>query len=210
MAVMCGSASEGYIKDLSESEALRDREKVSVWVNDKDPGWIREDGESLWVWRPGMIIFLNLVHSEGEVWLSDPVHWEFIQGIVYFHGLLQQRGVLLHAAGVVRDGEAFLFPGVSGTGKSTIARLSRGLAVLSDENVPVRLPENGGPPEVYGSPFRSLGGIPGEKISAPLKGFYFPEHAQENRLVALTPRESLKRLLAIVISRTHWPPRLDR
>lgn len=43
------------------------------------------------------------------------------------------RGLLVHAASTVHDGEAWLFPAMSGTGKSTLARLSPGERVLSDE-----------------------------------------------------------------------------
>jgi hypothetical protein len=53
--------------------------------------------------------------------------------------------LLLHAGAVVHDGRAVLFPGVSGTGKSTMvaACLRRGFGYLSDELVAVE-PATGG------------------------------------------------------------------
>jgi hypothetical protein len=49
--------------------------------------------------------------------------------------LLEIGGVVLHSAGVVRNGAAFLFLGRSGAGKTTVARLSlaAGAEVLSDD-----------------------------------------------------------------------------
>ncbi len=41
--------------------------------------------------------------------------------------------VLVHSAGVIYEGRGFLFTGASGTGKTTIARLSREFHVLNDE-----------------------------------------------------------------------------
>jgi len=43
------------------------------------------------------------------------------------------RGLMLHAASAVHDGHAWIFPALSGTGKSTLARLTPGDLVLSDE-----------------------------------------------------------------------------
>jgi hypothetical protein len=52
-------------------------------------------------------------------------------------------GVLFHAAGVVRNGHACLFFGHSGSGKTTVARLSPDALVLNDDLV-VLMPSNGG------------------------------------------------------------------
>src|SRR5262249_29799700 len=52
--------------------------------------------------------------------------------------LAEIDGLLLHASSVLRRGRAFLFPGPSGAGKTTIARLAAGGGVLSDEVSAVR------------------------------------------------------------------------
>lgn len=52
------------------------------------------------------------------------------------HSLILARtgGFLVHAASAVRNGRAFVFAGVSGTGKTTLARLApRDVALLTDE-----------------------------------------------------------------------------
>jgi hypothetical protein len=49
---------------------------------------------------------------------------ESVLRIAYNFLALEQDGLLLHAAGVPRDGHGCLFPGRSGAGKSTIAGLA--------------------------------------------------------------------------------------
>ena len=74
------------------------------------------------------------------LWTSVEDAW--FQGVIenylrvmVAHRLLLRDGVLLHSAGVVVDGSAYLFIGASGAGKSTLARkaLEAGAPVLSDD-----------------------------------------------------------------------------
>ena len=48
---------------------------------------------------------------------------------------LRREAFVLHAAGLVRDGKAYVFFGPSGAGKSTVAALSPGCGLLSDDLV---------------------------------------------------------------------------
>jgi len=75
-------------------------------------------------------------------WLWTSVEDAWFQGVIenylrvmVAHRLLLRDGVLLHSAGVVFDGSAYLFIGASGAGKSTLARkaLDAGAPVLSDD-----------------------------------------------------------------------------
>ena len=47
--------------------------------------------------------------------------------------VLERGGLLVHGAGIVRDGRAFVFFGPSGSGKTTITDLSPGDTILSDD-----------------------------------------------------------------------------
>jgi hypothetical protein len=82
--------------------------------------------------------------------------------------------------------------------------------ILSDEVILVRLPQDDEPLMAYGTPFFGDLGRPGEMIAAPIKGFYFPSHASENRLIPLSSREVLSRLLPCVFTSTNWQPRLQK
>ncbi len=69
--------------------------------------------------------------------------------------LLARGGLLVHAAAGVLDGEAWLLPGPSGTGKTTAARGAGFDRVLTDERVVVRRGDAGF--VAWGTPFWSEG-----------------------------------------------------
>jgi hypothetical protein len=66
--------------------------------------------------------------------------------------ITEKNGLLLHASAVVRGNSAFVFIGRSGSGKTTIARLSGAKKILSDEIVALRYcPKKA--VRVYATPF---------------------------------------------------------
>ena len=77
----------------------------------------------------------------GALWTAEdggprfPGVFENFLRVLVAYRLLEIGGAVLHCAGVVREGAAFLFLGRSGAGKTTVARLSlaRGAEVLSDD-----------------------------------------------------------------------------
>ncbi|HET9768125.1 MAG TPA: hypothetical protein VFS60_14825 [Thermoanaerobaculia bacterium] len=70
-----------------------------------------------------------------EMALADRTVSENYLRVLVAYAALAQGGVMLHSSGVVLDGRAHLFVGVSGAGKTTLARKWRavGLPVLSDD-----------------------------------------------------------------------------
>lgn len=186
---------------------------------DEEPGdwWIEENQEEAKLWLPAMGLQLRLLlpFVKAEVHLSEastmsPVQWRNVLRVLYFYGFLGNTGLLLHASGLVRGNRAYVFPGVSDAGKTTIVRHSPGMPVLSDEVVAVRLGETHEPSVAFGTPFFGDWGRPGEKIHAPIQGLYFPVKSTENRLEPLTPRETLTRLLPCIFSYTVFPARLEK
>ncbi len=179
-------------------------------INEQAEAWVEEDEEKLRFCHPGLSLFLDLNTREGKVRLAQPRAWQDVLRITYFHLLLEQRGLLVHASGLLRRQKAWVFPGPSGAGKTTIVRCSPGLRLLSDEIVALQLADDGPGVMALGTPFYGEWGQPGEQIAAPLAGLYFPRQAKENRLVPLTPREVLTRLLPCVCTFSAWPSRLQK
>jgi hypothetical protein len=171
---------------------------------------LKENDAYIWVEQSGLRLCLDLAKNSGEVQAPQPLNWSNISRYLFFHAYLRRNGLLLHAAGVVRQGYAYLFPGPSGSGKTTIVRLSPGCHILSDETTGVLLPANGGPPTAYGTPFSGEWGRLGEDVAAPVKALVFPQHASENKVTPLTPSEVFKRLLPCVFTYTAWQPRLQK
>ena len=112
--------------------------------------------------------------------------------------LLEEDGCIIHSAGLVRKGKGYLFVGLSGAGKSTVARLSAPqAAVLSDDLNLLRLGGSGG--HLFGTPFYGeyVGG--GTNIDAPLAGIYFLQQAEKNNVTQLDLKEALRRLLQSIM-----------
>jgi hypothetical protein len=95
-------------------------------------------------------------------------------------------GLLLHAAGLTRNGGAYCFFGPSGSGKTTLARRYRS-GVISDEVVAVRLEPDG--PMAYGTPWR------GRNLSAPLHGLFRLSRQGVLAIRRLSPAAAVRELV---------------
>jgi hypothetical protein len=105
---------------------------------------------------------------------------------------LEGQGCMLHASGVALDGQAAGFFGVSGSGKSTIARLAPG-AVLTDESLALR--RKGELWIAHTTPFwGDYDPGPSSVESAPLAGLFHLAKAERDRAKRLTWQEAVRGL----------------
>lgn len=131
--------------------------------------------------------------------------------------LLREGGMLLHSAGIVKNGKAYLFPGKSGAGKSTLSKLAalsfhppapgahpfpKG-EVISDELNLVR-PEKGRF-MVYGSPFWGEMRNEGRRGAWPLDGVFPLKKAGRNAISPCSKPEALKLLLRCLVNFSRRP-----
>jgi len=118
-------------------------------LNDTDAPWIRHE-EARTTFRVAAYTgWINLTDHQAQVSTPSAVRAPSAVERTLAYILMQTlpreaNGLLLHAAGIVLDGQGYVFTGPSAAGKTTVARLAAGYAeVLSDENVVVR--ETSGP-----------------------------------------------------------------
>ncbi len=117
-------------------------------------------------------------------------------------GLLQQGGLLIHAAGVELQGHGLLILGISGAGKSTLSALLDEAfpeSVLCDERIAL-LPEEGSDESTWRmmrSPWESSAGIARRK-TAPLSALVFLEQASVCEIHPISASEALQRILPLV------------
>jgi len=95
----------------------------------------------------------------------------------------QAGGLMLHAAGIVRKGLAYLFFGHSGAGKTTVCRLTSEGTVLNDDLV-ILLPEGEGW-RVFGTPFWNPTQAEPTQDSAPLKALFWLVQAEQVRIESM-------------------------
>jgi len=103
---------------------------------------------------------------------------------------------LIHSSAVVRGGAGFLFVGPSGTGKTTVAHLSRADLVLNDEVTLVSFEE--GAVVVHGTPFN---GYFREKSAgrAPLRAVLLLAHGPSHRLGEATRVDAVAALTREIV-----------
>ena len=88
---------------------------------------------------------------------------------------------MIHASGVNYSGKGYLFSGVSGKGKSTMAKLwdNHGAKVIHDDRLIIRNTGNGY--RMYNTPVYNND----EPLDSPLNKIFIIEHGTENRLIPL-------------------------
>jgi hypothetical protein len=128
------------------------------------------------------------IKQERNIYLFHTALRQFLAYLLPLEG----RGCMLHASGVALDGEAAGFFGVSGSGKSTIARLAPG-AVLTDESL--ALGRDGGRWVAHTTPFwGDYDPGPSSVESAPLAGLFHLVKAERDRVTRLTWQEAVRGL----------------
>ena len=128
---------------------------------------------------------------------------------VFTHALAARRaGLVAHASGaILPGGDAVLCPGVSGEGKSTLARTLRdaGAVVQSDDRI--ALTAANGCVTAWGTPWYSSAHF-ASGLGAPLRAVVFPERGAQSPVVrSVSRREALRRLMRS-LSLPLWSPDL--
>ena len=136
---------------------------------------------------------------EAERLQSDGYSNGYLENICLYRNLCLQlpkfNRMLLHAAVLEIDGNAYAFLGRSGTGKSTHTGLwldcFSGAKIVNGDKPILSVEETG--VIAYGTPWMGKEGR-GENTKAPLKGLCFLQQAKENSIRRLSPSETSSRL----------------
>jgi hypothetical protein len=145
----------------------------------------------------GFVGILNTKNGTGKLHLSSehPIEdIDYLLRVAYALLAFQAGGMMLHAAGIVRNSQAYLFTGHSGSGKTTISRLSSGFTVLNDDLV-ILLPEGDGW-RVYATPFWNQTQVKPVAGSAALAAIFCLEQARFNRLDPLPDSRAVAEMVA--------------
>ena len=111
------------------------------------------------------------ISGEGELLLRPEGDAENYLRVLYAWLCLEQPGLVLHASGIISNGKGYVFFGASGSGKTTVSRLSLDRTVLSDDLVIVK--KHNGVYRLYGVPFRGdFPEAPRHNASADLRGLF--------------------------------------
>lgn len=153
--------------------------------------WLLERGDFRAEWDPQT--------GRGQVFQAPgPYSIDSVLRIVHTLILAREGGFLLHAASAIRNGNAFLFAGISGAGKTTISRLAPPDAtLLSDEISYVRC--GSGKYYACGTPFAGELAKVGANESAPLKALFLLAKGPQNRVEEIPAPDAVRQLLRNIL-----------
>jgi hypothetical protein len=128
----------------------------------------------------------------------NPYSLDAVLRILHSLILAQRGGFLLHAASAICDGQAYLFSGVSGAGKTTMTRLAPSdITLLTDEISYLRPSVDGY--AAFGTPFSGELAKAGENCTAPVAALFFLDKGPENRVNELSSTEAVRCLMRNIL-----------
>jgi hypothetical protein len=162
-----------------------------VRVRRNGDGWLIERGDfhARWDSRTGR----GTVRQN-----ANPYSLDSVLRILHSLVLAQRGGFLLHAASAICDGQAYLFSGVSGAGKTTMTRLAPPHITLLTDEISYLRPNADGY-SAYGTPFAGELARSGKNCSAPVSALFFLEQGPENRVEELSSAEAVRRLMRNIL-----------
>jgi hypothetical protein len=112
---------------------------------------------------------------------TDPLEYP-LDGLILYYLTVIHGDILIHASGVNHNGKGYLFSGVSGKGKTTMARLwdRPGTRIIHDDRLIIR--NDGNSYKMYNTPVY-LNETPSE---SPLHKIFIIEHSMKNEIAPVT------------------------
>ena len=153
--------------------------------------WLMERGDFRAEWNPST--------ARGRIQqTSNPYSLDSVLRIVHTLLLARKGGFLVHASSAIRNGRAFLFSGVSGAGKTTMARLAPPDAALLTDEISYVIPQDGRYFAV-GTPFFGELARVGENLRAPIECVYLLAKGPENKIEPVVGADAVRGLLGNIL-----------
>jgi len=138
---------------------------------------------------------------EGET-KSDPLEYP-LDGLILYYLTVMNGDIMIHASGLNHAGKGYLFSGVSGKGKTTLARLwdNAGGKVIHDDRLILR--RNGDKYTMFNTPVY----VNDTPTSSPLTRIFLIEHGKDNTMIPVTGASAVSLMLANCIQH-NWNPEI--
>jgi hypothetical protein len=184
-----------YVEELNGIQFNNVTSFWSVW----------EYNSELYIWtifplsstEKNAVLKFSLTSMEWDLWIygtreeTDPLEYP-LDGLILYYLTVINGDIMIHASGVNNTGHGYIFSGVSGKGKSTMAKLwdNSGARVIHDDRLILR--NNGGIYRMYNTPVYN-DDEPRESI---LNRIFIIEHGAENILIPLKGANAVTQVMA--------------
>ena len=138
-------------------------------------------------------------HDPAILWISPNTGFQYIElffRVVTAIRIFSLGGLMLHAAGIVKDQKGYIFTGYSGAGKTTVCRLSEGCTVLNDDMVILSNSDSGW--QISATPFTNPTQVCPGSGNAPLHRILFLRQALTHHLEDVPNSKAVAELLTHV------------
>jgi hypothetical protein len=137
---------------------------------------------------------------DGTAGEADPMEYP-LDGLILYYLSAIHGDIMIHASGVNNAGHGFLFSGVSGKGKTTLAKLwdQSGARVIHDDRLILR--KTGTGYLMYNTPVYK-NDVP---LKSQLNKIFLIEHGMKNELIPVRGAESVSKVMANCIQH-NWDP----
>ena len=157
------------------------------------------------------ILKLSLTLREWDLWIenagneTDPLDYP-LDGLVLYYLTAINADIMIHASGVNYDGHGYIFSGVSGKGKSTMAGLwyNIGAQVIHDDRLIIRCID--GVYRMFNTPvYRN--DEPSESV---ISSIYMIDHAPDNHITPIREASAVTMVMANCIQHNYSPDMIAR
>ncbi|MBM3420784.1 MAG: hypothetical protein FJY11_06595 [Bacteroidetes bacterium] len=154
------------------------------------------------------VLLYSLTSPEWDLYISgssgviDPFEYP-LDGLILYYLTVMSGDIFIHGSAVLHQGRGYLFTGVSGSGKTTMAKVweNAGAVVIHDDRVIVRNTANGF--VIHNTPVYDND----EPRSAPLSRILLLSHGMHNELLPIHGANALSRVMANCIQH-NWSTEL--
>jgi len=142
------------------------------------------------------------LYLEGAGDETDPFEYP-LDGLILYYLTVLHGDIMIHASGVNHSGYGYVFSGVSGKGKTTLAKLWDGAGgkVIHDDRLIIR--NIAGTYKMFNTPVYNND----DPAESPLTRIYIIEHGTENRIIPVKGAEAVSLVMANCIQH-NWSPEI--
>ena len=198
-----------YVEEINGKLVQSKSNFWSIWRSDSDlyirTIFPRSSPEKNAVMR------FSLGEREWDMWFDttekeiDPFEYP-LDGLILYYLTVIHRNIMIHASGINISGNGYLFSGISGKGKSTIARLweESGARIIHDDRLIIRKTESGY--RMFNTPVYNND----EPRDSVLSRIYIIDHSVENKVNPLSGASAISLVMANCIQHNWSHNIIDR